>query len=667
MYIMYNIINFMKKIYSLCKLGLKFILLKKHRFFYFPLLVILIYFFLVIARIHGSSIGIYNTLLYGETKDSNLIFSELRSIRSDEWLGSSTYTVSQYYNNYERKNFFIGEGQEMSLLFDVPTKHWTTIFKPYTLGFFLGLPLENAFVFKWWFNSVLVILAFYTLFFQFSRNAFVSALFSLSIYFIPFHQWWSINGLLGYFAVTTSGLIVLVREHRWWVYLLTSLVIIYSSMAFILILYPPFQILLIYLSAIIVLGYSLHNRSSFYSSKRLQLSILLGSIGMVTVLLLALLYQDFKDIIQLITNTVYPGDRFFMGGTYDPVLFMQGFFNSQLQKLSTMPQIMVNHSEASSYFMLFPFYIPLIVSLSYFVFLKTGKLNYYILLLSGWMIIGVIYLFIGFSELVAKATLFYLIAEKRVILGIGLANMLCMFFILYWKELATIPHRRFLGLITGAYTAFSIVLIGRYYQLYVPGYIVEPSIIYTMAVAFGVLLYLLITQNKILFVLLLFAISFYSSYRVTPLYKGLSPLNSELIREIKTIEDAYSQKTKWMVYNHGAWGNYLIANGITSINGIHVYPHFSIWNTFDPSGKFNPIYNRYANVMFGKSSFEMISFPVPTQYDSFVVQIHPCRPELKKLGVTHFLSYSEALDGECLKELKEFDYPTGKLFLYQRL
>jgi len=52
----------------------------------FPAFIFFIYIFLVLFRIHSSSIGMYHKYFYGEKKDPNLIFSQPRAIRSDEWL-----------------------------------------------------------------------------------------------------------------------------------------------------------------------------------------------------------------------------------------------------------------------------------------------------------------------------------------------------------------------------------------------------------------------------------------------------------------------------------------------------------------------------------------------------------------------------------------------------
>jgi Na+/melibiose symporter-like transporter len=53
----------------------------------FPIICTIIILLLTAFKISGSSIGVYNTILYGSNhKDSSLVLNKPREIRSDEWV-----------------------------------------------------------------------------------------------------------------------------------------------------------------------------------------------------------------------------------------------------------------------------------------------------------------------------------------------------------------------------------------------------------------------------------------------------------------------------------------------------------------------------------------------------------------------------------------------------
>jgi hypothetical protein len=86
----------------------------------FPAAATFILVALTIMQISGSSMGIYHTLFYGNSKDSSLLANEPQGIRSDEWLLNTQMTVAQKNNNFKRINSNIGNGEDLSVLVDAP-------------------------------------------------------------------------------------------------------------------------------------------------------------------------------------------------------------------------------------------------------------------------------------------------------------------------------------------------------------------------------------------------------------------------------------------------------------------------------------------------------------------------------------------------------------------
>src|SRR5579871_4522235 len=157
---------------------------------FFPLMLLVPLILLTVFKISGTSEGIYQQYIYGNSRDANLLFGHPQPIRSDEWMYTTQLTIAQSQAGYPRINKNLGRGKDMSLIGDVPYKDWSSIFKPENLAFF-AIPLANAFAFKWWLLLYLLIVScyFFTLRLFNGRKLF-AALFGLAIGFTPFIFWW---------------------------------------------------------------------------------------------------------------------------------------------------------------------------------------------------------------------------------------------------------------------------------------------------------------------------------------------------------------------------------------------------------------------------------------------------------------------------------------------
>ena len=96
-----------------------------HNNWLFPVVATILLVGLTLCKVSGSSIGRYHTVFYGQGDDSNLLLNRPRDIRSDEWLVNTQMTIAQANNNFQRINKNIGNGQDMSVVLDVPYKEWS--------------------------------------------------------------------------------------------------------------------------------------------------------------------------------------------------------------------------------------------------------------------------------------------------------------------------------------------------------------------------------------------------------------------------------------------------------------------------------------------------------------------------------------------------------------
>lgn len=623
-------------------------------------------------KIHGSSIAEYNLYFFGKNyKDNNLIFGNSRSARSDEWLVATPFILSQVKNNFKHFNPFFGNGQEMSILYDAPTDHWSTFFKPYNWIFFV-LPIENAFAFKWWFRGVFLMIAVYLFVLLLIKNDIFVAIFtSLIIFFSPFTQWWYSTGQI---EVITYGLFIPIfliqalRSKTFLNYLILTLFFTYFLTAFILILYPPFQIAVAWFILLFTLGY-LFNKRIFLKQKELKKLIISGIIASLCVaVIVGLYFYNFKDIIFLISHSSYPGSRSYTGGHFPVLQLFYGFFNLQGLNDKKGFALNLNQSEASSYIMLFPFIFPLIIFqiINTFIYKKRKRLNYVFLNLIIYLFFTSLWLFYALPTFLAKITLFELVEEKRMIIGIGIVNIILMVYYLTNIKIKTTWYKiiSFIFSLTAFLTIFFIGLyLKNTYPIFIQSII---KIIIIASIAFF-LTYFLLNQHKKIFLLLLLGFVIVSSYKVNPFYNGLSPiLNTKFSKYIQAIESQNRKNKKWIVYDNLILGNYIAANGGNVFNGVHMYSQPSIWGRLDPQKKYYSIYNRYSHIIVRNKERQMPNFKL-IQNDIFEFNVDPCDPSLNAFNIGYYVFPYQIKSSNCLHQINKIVFPNIQLYIYNKV
>jgi hypothetical protein len=150
---------------------------------------------------------------------------------------------------------------------------------------------------------------------------------------------------------------------------------------------------------------------------------------------------------------------------------------------------------------------------------------------------------------------------------------------------------------------------------------------------------------------------------VNPVVTGLGPLvQSEagaVVREIKRRDP----KAKWMVYSSQRNAQFLKAQGANVINGLKYVPDLAFDRAFDPAGKFDAIYNRYAFSAFvlGSGNREFRLAPPVTYF----LDVLPTDPLLSERGVRYAAFPDQVADPDA-KGLQLVSNPSGaRLWIYQ--
>lgn len=625
----------------------------KKRGWIFPALALSTLVILSALQISGTSAGIYDYLLGKEPV--NLVAGKPRPIRSDEWVVTTPFTVSQYNNGMPAQSKDIGTGQDMSIVADAPYADWSMVFRPHNLIFFL-LPIGFAFAFKWWLLSVGLALSVYIfVLFLYPRKYLVASLLGAIMLFSPFIQWWYqsatilplIYGLLGIVSV-----VKLIESKSRKTAICWSVALTYLAVCFVLIMYPAFQLTIGLISLIITLALLKGRGTLHLLWRRRNLLLISGSIALAGVIMGLFLWQH-SDAIKASLSTVYPGSRNVSSGGFDVFRLISWPMSYLLLSGNDSATILgSNQSEVSNFLLIGLVLAPFLVYLS-----VRDKLAFSALEKSIIYISSSIFLFIAMRMFVPIGDqLFSLIGmskipHERLFIGLGLINFLLLLIAVsrqtkklpkkWWKSLINPQQLIFLALITAIFSLLVYATI-RYYNI--PN--IGPFESTAAILAFSVPSSLLLSSHQRLRIVGLTGVlllSVLSTFMVNPLYRGVGVTDNDFSRYVMEVEKKDS--FYWVANDSSILSAIMMASGAEVYGGVNTYPQTNVWKKYFPEDA--NIFNRYAHIRFlfdpspQKRSLSLI------QTDSFFVHISPCDEMLHDLNIRYIAS-ERPLRSSCL-------------------
>jgi hypothetical protein len=641
----------------------------------FPAILTLILVILCSLQVSGSSIGVYHDIFYGKTSDSNLIVNKPELIRSDEWTVGAQKAVEQKNNNFKTVNQNVGNGEDESVIGDSPVKDWSIILKPQNIGF-LVLPFDNAYSLKWWLLSYLLVLSayFFALYFL-PKMRLLSSLLALSLLFSPFFHWWYTSGTFSpvYFALFGFVVFTKVLEAKTSRQaLLWSLVLAYIAAAFTVNLYPPFQIPVALVALALCVGYVLNARTRFRDILFKTHFIYLIASLMLAALVVGIFVYQHTQVISIIQNTSYPGQRSVSSGGFSKIHLLASDLGGLLQAPQSavaynIPAAgAVNQSESSNFILLIPALLIPILYLAYRNFKIKRKIDFYIISLMGVGVLFLAWLFIPGIEILGKITLLTGVPLNRTLIGIGLLNfILLVYFLKLYLEKGARRLALYPSIVYFLLLLIFYLVINTYVAKILPGFI---SFKLAIALAFPIpiIVFLLIRKHIKSALILLCLFSLLSVCFINPLYKGTSVLTKTPL--LSAIREVNGNSTKKWVSEDIIIENFASMAGVHSITGTQLYPQNSLWANLDQPTK-KTVYNRYAHVnfTFDRSPNQSIS-PVLTNpgADQLNIRIEPCDTFFHKADVG-FLITSVAFtepEASCLTYITKVTYPNLPFYIY---
>jgi hypothetical protein len=661
-----------------------------HSLYAFPLVVIVIFSLLTAFKVNGSSVGVYHATLYGSrTKDKPLVVNHPQPIRSDEWRASTVFTIMQSKSGYPTFNTLLGSGRDVSIMPDLPTKNWLTIFRPQNLLFFI-LPLENAFAFRWWFGIALLLIAAYFFVLRIlNGNKKLAIILSLSFGLSPFLLWWYQSALLIPLAYSLLIMIVAIKlisrerikpiKSQMACDAIYLLALTYMGASFAFFLYAPFLIPIAIVVIAFVIGYLMDRRLNENKLTNTQLFKVIGSllVPMFVVLLLIVAFVvSHRDMISAISNSEYPGHRIVKSGElpFSPVFPILGSYLMPLIQSSIRgTHYYVNQSEASNFILFLPFLIIPGIVLQVKEFISFKRINYTFLAIQLVAVVFLLRITVHFGDKFYNLLLLQRVPNNRLMVGIGLVGFLQLVYFIQQILAVKVKGKRhiYLALLNSTLIFAILVVFGRYVAAHYPVFLNENYILISLALFFTSVIFLLLIRKVLLAAIVLLAFTIMSSFKVMPLYRGLGFLNnSQIINKIGAVSHPADT---WVVLDNENYENLPLAAGRGDIGGAQIYSDLNFWRQIDKSGDSEYVYNRQAHALFlsntlppnPKQKFNVSTVADELEYvkqNLFKVRFE-CN-DFTYRNIDYVLTVHE-LNKDCLSFVDKVKYPKRTFYIYK--
>jgi len=516
----------------------------------------------VAAELHGSSIGVWNAWVQLDAPYANgstPVFGTPRPERTDEFIVFTPLSFSQAYTGYAAVNPIAQAWPtNMLTIYNQPVLDITLIAKPFYWGYLLFGTAKGLSWF-WCGRMIALFLVTFEMFMLLTKEKKIWAVAAaFMITFASVIQWWfSINFFVEMLVFGQLAVLMAWQFFKAESVLkktVCAVVIGISISAFAFSLYPAWMVPLTYLFAVLFVWAF----AKGYAGRRQRLALCAGEpviagvakqttaviwiYAAVAILIAAGLvgywYLGNRDVISVIQNTVYPGQRQSFGGGEGRNLF------NYLMNI-TLPYIQTNNYSGGA---VFPGFFPVGEIIAVVCLIKTKAKDKLLIALLAINAFLILYVTAGFPPALAKATLL------------------------------SYSHAWATAIVCTLISVFILIRAVSGLSETFPGISLKN-----------------IPLNRILPVALI-VVSLIGGASVNPLMQGISAVTEKPVySEIQKLQA--EDGGIWI----GTWptSNYMIMAGAPTINSTNIIPALGRWEMLDPEGKYMDTYNRYAHVVIG--------------------------------------------------------------------
>lgn len=625
--------------------------------------LLVLFFSLVILKIHGFSFAALPGHLHISAKAGDVLYSEPQLIRSDDWLATLPFAKAQIEHKppFPVHNTLIFKSSNM-LSLAVPAIHPATLFKPATWGYFFSF--DTGVAWMWQMRIFGLIFAAYMFFRHlFKLNPIPSISLGLILLYSPFVQFWSLNNA----TLISSALLSCWAFDRIWrasdfrSSLLWGLAFGWFSGIMAFTFYPPYQITFAYICIAIGIPSMLcHFKKEYirhyalaFSSSLLVLAVGLGSF-----------FYSSMDLVNKLSQTSYPGSRFFNGGgmPIERILHPSYFLSDRTGDWYQFGNI----CEAAG----FPNFLPL--TLIALVMMSVTRKSFWKHLvneekksffqLSTLLITSlffIYFLWLGFPTWLAKYSLMSQVLPQRATGALGVSTI-CLLAISYKLiEKNKAAKSTFFNMACAVMLSLFVGLVFVYYGKTVGDILkIEAKFIERASIGWMIVSFLFLMRKKAALIILV-TFSIYSTAFFNPIVHGTSgfPEKTELGRVLIEIHERHPD-LKWIVTDSASMGTYLRMLGIPAFSGTSFEPQLEFFEDMlgpEQSKLQRHIYNRFSYVEGGvkegeEGSVELIAqdafrYKAPLDNKAFI----------KKHQIGVVMTFKNSKQAKIMKKRKDID------------
>lgn len=537
----------------------------------------LLFFILVLLDINFSSIHMWNKLVFNF--NHAFIIGKARGVRSDEWAVNLPLQMSQVYNHFATYNH-LPRYSGLNTIIAQFQAGWNieNIGRPINWGF-LFLGKSRGLSWYWSLKLILLFLSSIEFIFLLTQNKKLALTGAYIITYAPGVQWWFSNyipELITSFQFIIVFLALMLKTHDFRIKFLYTIGLTIFSIGFVFVIYPPWQIPLLYLILAFIF-------IIFRQNKIIKIDLILCSIVLlINIICLIHFYWISHSDISLMANTVFPGHRRSQSGGVNIVGLMD-YLNNIFTPF--MDPNYLNSCELSNFWIMFPV-LPFIC----FIIPSKNRETYFNLILY-YNIFLIIFMLIPnlATDYIYNITLFSYVTGHRLLIISGLLNTyLLLLFIAKFNSKSK------------AYCVINI-FTWLYVSIWLFGSNIYQSMhlyLYLSIFLACIIIHLILINHKKFAIMLLLLLTFVTGQTINPITFGTGDLyNSKLSHTISEIRKQ-DPTAIWVSVgpNSSLMGEYILSQGLYSFNNTKFYPDFKVWNKLDKEHKYIDIYNRYSYV-----------------------------------------------------------------------
>ncbi|TFC34532.1 hypothetical protein [Cryobacterium sp. TMT2-42-4] len=632
----------------------------------FPALLLILGIVLVALGINGSSSGVFfSQVSYGA--DPDLIAGQPQVTRSDEWNVQTVWAIAQVEQGLPLTNETFPGGMDATLPQDLPRVDWSVAFRPHLWGFML-MDVDHAIAFKWWLPGLALAAAAYAfLVTVIPRRPGVSAMLAVGFFFSPLFQWWFLSTTLwpAVWALVTMTALVWAfqspsRRSRW----AFSALVAYLTVVMAMGIYVPF----IVPAAVVVLFYGIAlmieqlRRGTGWRATlaRLVPVVVAGAAASVV----AVVWLATKlSTVQAFLGTAYPGNRSTPTGGNGPLSFASAVGSSFTQALNEQRAGFLggNSSEAATFFYLGVFLIPVVV----WIVAREARMHKTL----PWAMIGLAtavavllaYLYLPGWDAIARLLLLDKTTPNRVRLGMGLASIALVAYVIAYLDLNRARAGKWLAGAAAAAFLLSQLAIGALAWRRLPGMLEPVQLWWLWALLSAAAIYFVARRRPHLAATAFLIVTVAGSGLTNPIYRGVFDLRETAVSQAVAALDEAAPKT-WVGVGGGLTTAMLLESGVRAFNGFQGAPSAGMWGAIDPAGVYTLQWNRLAGVSWVAGPGEpVVANPAA---DQISVTFDACSA-FAQAEVGYVLADDKRLDLACLSPVRTFDLPKSSLSIYR--